>query len=174
MARSLTIESFMVGADMVASHLRVKDVDRWSPQVGRLKYHSFTGEFPEVNDKQFLWSCEKWIQGLPPGFTRYPTWRELMAPLYRTENGLANRSWGFNPMLPPALAPSAEQLLLLPTKRRSIAAVPDPGNAEAYVPFETDQLPMLPPAADETPLTPKRWNDYLRWVKQEEAAAVER
>jgi hypothetical protein len=76
-------------------------------------------------------------------------------------------------MLPPALAPSAAQLLLLPAQRRSLAAAPDPGNAMAYVPFEADQLPVLPPAADETPLTRDRWNDYLQWVKQEEAAAME-
>lgn len=178
MARNrLTPETFLAAAEMIAAQLRIKEADRWSPHICRLKFHSFTSEFPEVNETQFLWAAEQWIQGLTPGqFTRYPTWKELMAPLYRTENGLANRSWGFKAELPPFVLPTAMQLAALPTSRRSLAAAPDPVNAAAYVPFEADgrDLPLLPPgAANDTPLTPERWADYLRWIHTEEADAAD-
>ena len=168
--RQLTPELFLTVIDMVAGHLRLKEADRWGPQIARLKFRSFVGEFPEVSEQQFVWAAERWIQSLPTGFTRFPTWRELMAPLYRCENGLANRSWGFREELPPILAPSEEQLQLLPQQRRSIAAAPDPHNSEAYVPFHVEWARTLPPAAsEESPLTPERWADYLQWAQQEEA-----
>lgn len=168
--RQLTAEIFMTVIDMVAGHLRLKDADRWGPQIARLKFRSFVGEFPEVSEQQFVWAAERWIQSLPTGFTRFPTWRELMAPLYRCENGMANRSWGFRPDLPSILAPTEEQLQLLPQQRRSIAAAPDPHNAEAYVPFHVEWAPTLPPAAAEAgPLTAEVWAEYLQWAQQEEA-----
>lgn len=167
--RSLTPETFLAVAEMVAGHLRIKESDRWSPHICKLKFHSFTTEFPEVSEPQFMWAAEQWIQNLPVGFSRYPTWKELMAPLYRTENGLANRSWGFSPELPPYVRPTAEQLAALPGNSRSILPVPDRANAAAYVPFESDELPALPPGAEaDTPLTPAKWAAYLAWVAEEE------
>lgn len=166
----LTIETFLAVAEMVASQLRIKEADRWSPQICQLKYVSFCSEFPEVSDPQFLWAAEQWLQTTGGReFLRYPTWRELMVPLYRAENGLANRSWGFRPDLPPLCHPTDEQLLLLPGAPRSIAAPPDPTNGDAYVPFMTEELPCLPPPADEGPgLTPQKWADYLLFLAQED------
>lgn len=166
--RRLTPETFLAVAEMIAGHLRMKDSDRWSPHICKLKFHSFTSEFPEVTEAQFMWASEQWIQALGPGFTRYPTWKELMSPLYRTENGLANRSWGFREVgngegqIPTWLAPAPEQLALLPSSIRSVAPCPDPANAEAYVPFHTTDHPLLPPAADQAQgLTEEQWRDYL-------------
>ena len=160
---SLTPETFLAVAEMIAAHLRMKEADRWSPHICKLKFFSFTTEFPEVSERQFMWAAEQWIQGLKTGFTRYPTWKELMAPLYRTENGMANRSWGFKPGLPAFLAPTAKQLALLPSAPHSIAAVPDPENGQAYVPFTTSELPLLPPSAAEAQgLTEEQWNQYLQ------------
>lgn len=169
-ANRLTPETFLAVAEMIAAQLRIKEADRWSPHICRLKFHSFTSEFPEVNEAQFMWAAEQWIQGLEPNaFKRYPTWKELMTPLYRSENGMANRSWGFREELPPFCRPTGSQLEMLPPRRQSLAAAPDPHNAEAYVPFEVDWAPQLPPAAEDVPLTPQKWADYLRWVKEEEA-----
>lgn len=165
MARRLTIrltmETFLAVTEMVAGHIRIREADRWSVQICRLKFHSFTSEFPEVTETQFLWAAEQWIQALPPGFTRYPTWKELMAPLYRCENGLANRSWGFKANLPPFLAPTAEQLQLLPSTRQSIAGVPDQGNAAAYEHFTATTRPLLMPSTA-TGLTEEQWQAYLQ------------
>jgi hypothetical protein len=167
----LTPETFLAVAEMIAAQLRIKEADRWSPHICRLKFHSFSSEFPEVSEPQFMWAAEQWIQGLDPSaFKRYPTWKEMMAPLYRCENGMANRSWGFRENLPAFLQPTAEQLAQLPSTRRSLAAAPDPANAEAYVPFQSSEQPLLPPADDEGPgLTPERWADYIQWVAEEEA-----
>jgi hypothetical protein len=164
----LSIETFLAVAEMVASQLRIKEADRWSPQICQLKYVSFCSEFPEVSDAQFLWAAEQWLQTTGGReFLRYPTWRELMVPLYRAENGLANRSWGFRPDLPTLCHPTDEQLRLLPAAPRSIALPPDPTNGDAYVPFMTEELPCLPPAADEGPgLTPKKWADYLMFLAE--------
>lgn len=160
--RSLTPETFLAVTEMVAAHLRMKEADRWSPHVCKLKFHSFTSEFPEVNETQFMWSAEMWIQNCGPGFTRYPTWKELMAALYRTENGLANRSWGFRSDLPPFVAPTVQQLAMLPTKGASIAGPVDPTNAAAYTVFTATDQPLLPPATEQPVLTEEQWQTYLR------------
>jgi hypothetical protein len=167
----LTPETFLAVAEMIAAQLRIKEADRWSPHICRLKFHSFTSEFPEISEPQFMWAAEQWIQGLEPNsFKRYPTWKELMAPLYRTENGLANRSWGFRPELPAFCQPTTDQLALLPGTPSSVVAPPDPHNADAYVPFQASDHPLLPPTADESPaLTPEKWADYINWVAQQEA-----
>lgn len=169
----LTIETFLAVAEMVASQLRIKDADRWTPQICQLKFVSFTSEFPEVNDRQFLWAAEQWLQATGGrDFLRYPTWRELMAPLYRSENGMANRSWGFRADLPALCAPTPQQQLLLPATPCSISPSPDPHNSEAYVPFTSTELPCLPPAADEGPgLTPRKWADYLNFLAEIDGTA---
>jgi len=169
-SNSLTPETFLAVAEMIAAQLRIKEADRWSPHICRLKFHSFTSEFPEISETQFMWAAEQWIQNLEPNtFKRYPTWKELMAPLYRTENGMANRSWGFREELPSFCRPTATQLAMLPTARRSLISAPDPHNSQAYLPFTTTEQPLLPPAAEECPLTEEKWQDYLQWA-QEEAA----
>jgi hypothetical protein len=172
-AACLTIETFLAVAEMVAAQLRIKEADRWSPHICQLKYVSFTGEFPEVSDPQFLWAAEQWLQDTGgKDFLRYPTWKELMAPLYRCENGLANRSWGFRHELPAMVQPSSQQRALLPRELRSIALPPDPANTSAYIPFHTDQHPALPPAEDLGPgLTPEKWADYLSFIAELEESA---
>lgn len=164
----LSIETFLAVAEMVAAQLRIKESDRWSPHICQLKYVSFTSEFPEVTDRQFLWAAEQWLQGTGgQDFLRYPTWKELMVPLYRAENGLANRSWGFRADLPAMCRPTGEQLRLLPSAPQSVAAPPDPQNGDAYVPFFTEELPCLPPPEDEGPgLTPQKWADYLMFLAE--------
>jgi hypothetical protein len=124
-----------------------------------------------VSDQQLVWAAEQWLQTTGgKDFLRYPTWKELMVPLYRSENGLANRSWGFRDSLPAMCQPTAEQLQLLPKRPMSIASSPDPHNAAAYLPFTADEHPALPPAHDEGPgLTPARWADYLNFLAEEEA-----
>ena len=100
-AGRLTIETFLAAAEMIAAQLRIKDADRWTPTICQLKYVSFLVEFPEVSDQQLVWAAEQWLQTTGgKDFLRYPTWKELMVPLYRSENGLANRSWGFRDSLP--------------------------------------------------------------------------
>jgi hypothetical protein len=167
----LTIETFLAAAEMIAAQLRIKDADRWTPTICQLKYVSFLVEFPEVSDQQLVWAAEQWLQTTGgKDFLRYPTWKELMVPLYRSENGLANRSWGFRDSLPAMCQPTAEQLQLLPKRPMSIASSPDPHNAAAYLPFTADEHPALPPAHDEGPgLTPARWADYLNFLAEEEA-----
>lgn len=166
----LTPETFLAVTEMVAGHLRLKDADRWTPHICRLKFHSFQSEFPEVNEPQFMWAAEQWIQSLDPKqFKRYPTWRELMAPLYRSEGGLANRSWGFRDELPKFCQPTAEQLAQLPRERRSILPAPDVVNPEAYVPFHAglSDMQVLPPAKEQgSALTPERWQKYLAQVQE--------
>ena len=168
-ARGLTIETFLAVAEMIAAQLRIKEADRWTPHICQLKYVSFSTEFPEVSDNQFLWAAEQWLQNTGgKDFLRYPTWKELMVPLYRSENGLANRSWGFRDNLPAMCSPTPQQLAALPAQVRSIAGTPDPQNAAAYVPFETDQFPVLPPAAgDASGLSPKQWAEYLNELAEE-------
>lgn len=156
----LTPETFFAAVEMIHSHLRTKESDRWSPAVCRLKWHSFTSEFPEVSEAQFMWASEQWIQSLGDGFTRFPTWKELMVPLFRTQNGLANRSWGFKKGLPPFLAPSPWQLELQPAPQ-SLPPCPDPTNADAYVPFQATTLPLLPPEQRCGGLSDEQWQQYL-------------
>jgi hypothetical protein len=171
---SLTPETFLAVAQMVAGHLRLKADDRWSPHVCRLKFHSFTSEFPEVSEAQFMWAAERWIQGTEPGaFLRYPTWAELMAPLYRTEAGRANRSWGPRDDLPPFVRFKPDQLALLPGTPESVLPPPDQQNPAAYQVVSNSQ-PALPPAAAEPPgVSDEEWEAYLKRVQEEAAKAQE-
>lgn len=95
-----------------------------------------------------------------------------MNTLYRSENGLANRTWGFKEALPAGISPTPEQLAMLPAAPRSMVSPPDPQNAAAYVPFESTELPLLPPAHPKAGLTPAKWADYLNWLAEEEGRAT--
>jgi hypothetical protein len=172
---SLTIETFLAVAEMIAAQLRIKEADRWSPHICQLKYVSFCTEFPEVSDPQLLWAAEQWLQNTGgKDYLRYPTWRELMSPLYRSENGLANRSWGFRDQLPAMCQPSAAQLRQLPSTPQSLAAPPDTQNAAAYSFFESPHQAAIAPARDDPKpgLTPAKWADYLNWLAEEEGRAT--
>ena len=166
----VTRETFLAVAEMVAGHLRLKEADRWSVHVCKLKFHSFTSEFPEVNDPQLMWAAEQWVQALPAGFTRYPTWRELMAPLYRREAGLANRSWGPAEGLPGFVQFKSAQLALLPTGARSMLPPPDIQNPAAYQVVGSGQPPLLAPADESQGLTDEQWQGYLRQLKEQQEA----
>ncbi len=61
----LTFDVFLQGAEMIQQQLRIKEADRWSKDICKLKFYSFGAEFPEVDCAQFLWACEKWLQSLP-------------------------------------------------------------------------------------------------------------
>lgn len=161
----VTPETFLAVVEMIAGHLRLKESDRWSAHICRLKIRSFAAEFPEVNDRQLLWAAEKWLQGLDNGFHRFPTWRELMAPLYRTEGKLANRSWGPKPGLPEFAQFSPEQLSLLPGAASSSLPPPDATNPAAYEVRRAAQHPQLPPAADHG-LTDEEWQSYITHVQE--------
>jgi hypothetical protein len=177
MARhSLTIETFLAVAEMIAAQLRIKEADRWSAAICKLKFVSFTTDFPEVTDPQFLWAAEQWLQSTGgKDFLRYPTWRELMAPLYRTENGLANRSWGFRETLPPMCQPTPAQLQLMPATPQSIAGPPDSCFGGVLTPFVPDHRPRLPPPVEGWQgLTPEDWAAYLLTLAEADAATDER
>lgn len=169
----VTIETFLAVAEMIAAQLRIKEADRWTVTVCQLKYVSFKTEFPEVTDHQFMWAAEQWLQETGgKDFLRYPTWKELMVPLYRSEGGLANRSWGFRDALPAHCFPTPAQRQLLPNQPESVLSAPDPQNASAYVPFQADELPALPPGHDVSPsLTPEKWADYLSFLAEQESHA---
>jgi hypothetical protein len=166
---ALSPNTFLAGVEMIQQQLRIKREDRWSPEVCKLKFVSFQTEFPEVNDAQFFWTCEQWIQQRSvKDYATFPIWTDLMAPLYAVENGLANRSWGFKRELPQSLQPSDQQKAMLPAKTRSIAGAADPHNAAAYVPFEADGNLLLPSMMEEKrDLTKKEWANYLRQLAQE-------
>ena len=166
----LTPETFLAAIEMLQQQLRIKRDDHWSPAVCKLKYGSFCSEFPEVNDAQFFWCCEQWIQNFSSrDFAKFPTWGQLMVSLYASENGRANRSWGFKRELPQMVSPSPEQVAMLPGRAKSIAAAADPQNAAAYVPFEATSFPALPQATscagDE--LSTEEWAAYLRELARE-------
>ena len=134
-AALLTPEAFFMGCEILFSHLRLKESDRWSQGVALVKLASFTDAFPEVSDRQFLWACEQWVQAATGDkFRTVPPWRELVAPLYRQEAGLANRSWGFKADLPAFLQPTPQQQQLLPRRPQSLLSSSDPAHTYWSVP----------------------------------------
>jgi hypothetical protein len=173
--RRLTIADFLAVCEMVASQLRIKESDRWGETICRLKFSSFCSEFPEVSTEMLLWAAEQWIQSTAgKDFLRYPTWRELMAPLYCCKNGLAHRAWGFSPNLPKYLAPTPAQLALLPTTDGP-PPPPDPANAAAYqlVGAAAGQRLLAPasPQPAERRLTQQEWDAYLAQAKKRKTSA---
>jgi hypothetical protein len=176
---SLTPETFLAVAEMIAAHLRIKEADRWSPHICRLKFHSFSSEFPEINEPQFMWAAEQWVQGTETGsFLRYPTWGELMAPLYRSEGGRANRSWGPREGLPGFVKFRPDQLNMLPASPRSLVAPPDQQNLAAYQTVgrageaEAQGLAVKPIEEQRllasSGLTDEEWQAYLARVEEAE------
>jgi len=149
---TLSIETFLAVAEMVAAQLRIKRDDRWSSVICELKFMSFCSEFPEVNDPQFLWSAEQWLQSTAEReFLRYPTWKELMAPLYRCENGLARMDWGFKDDLPKMCLPTAAQRKLLPP------------------PPEVPSVAPLPQEKTGPGLTAEVWEAHLKKINETRA-----
>lgn len=166
----LDAASFTKGCRLIDKAIRTRADASWDPEDFTLKFASFSSEFPEVNSRQFLWCCECWIQAQGDGFLRFPSWKQLMAFLYRTENGLANRSWGPKPDLPPLAQFSADQRRLLPAAARSVLPPPDPANAEAYAVVGRGAVegPLLPEApgrflthAEASALTEELWQQHL-------------
>ncbi len=171
-AEQLDVETFLAGAEMIQQQLRVKRDDQWSTTVCKLKFSSFRTEFPEVSSVQFFWACEQWIQQFSAkDFATFPTWQELMVPLYAVENGKANRSWGFKRDLPAYVAPTESQRAQLPERPRSIAGAADPLNRQAYEVVITprpDPQHLLPEGGlSENGLTAQQWAQYLRDLEAE-------
>lgn len=159
MARQpLDIDEFLAGAEMLFSHLRVREADRWSTAVCKLKFASFKGSFPEIDREQFLWACEQWVQeSAGKEFLKFPTWAELMASLYGTEGGLANRSYGFKVELPAFLQPTLQQLAMLPKERMTLR----PHQGEAYRLLPAAGPLLLPKHVPAAGLTDEQWAAYL-------------
>ena len=173
---SLNPSTFLSGVEMIQQQLRVKREDRWSEVVCKLKFHSFQVEFPEVNDAQFFWACEQWVQNSSgKDFVRFPLWTELMSCLYASENGQANRSWGFKRDLPSFVAPTQEQRACLPERPKSIAGASDPSNPDAYVPFESGGSLLLPSmtAVSGDGLSKEQWARYLRELAEEASGTTD-
>lgn len=172
MANQLDAETFLAGVEMIQQQLRIKRDDQWSTNVCKLKYTSFLAEFPEVSNRQFFWACERWIQEFSAkDFVTFPTWEELMVPLYAVENGRANRSWGFKRDLPSSIAPTPSQIDALPKQPRSIAGAADPLNRDAYevvvTPREKPQHLLPESGLTENGLTAEQWANYLRELEAE-------
>lgn len=167
-------KAFVKGCSLVARAIRLRADAAWDPEDYKLKFASFSSEFPEVESHQFLWACEQWIQAQTIGtFLMFPSWRELMAPLYRCEAGLANRSWGPKADLPGMVRFKQAQLAMLPGVPRSLAGAPDPANAEAYQVVSHGRRHTLPPGLSgkkvDSIITDELWQEHVR--RAEEYAA---
>lgn len=158
----LTFEVFLQGAEMIQQQLRIKEADRWGKDVCKLKFFSFSSEFPEVDSAQFLWACEKWLQSLRAGFVTFPAWGELMVPLYRCESGRANRSYGFKEDLPRFLQPTAAQLAQLPAVATTMFPNPDRLPLLGAAASETPPKALPPASAPSVELSDETWDAYLQ------------
>jgi len=165
-------EAFTRGCRMIERHIRTRADAAWSTEDFKLKFVSFSTDFPEVSTPQFLWACERWIQGATGEFLRFPTWRQLMVPLYRCQSGVPNRAWGFKEDLPRSLQPTRQQLAMLPS---GLASPPPDGaeNPAAYslVAAGGDEQRLLPAAAsDSQSLSRKDWIEYLQKGQQRQGS----
>lgn len=170
--RELTIEVFLMVAEMLFGHLRLKEADRWSEDVAFLKWTSFRAMYPEVSCQQLTYAAEMWIQSTAgTGFQSFPTWAELLAPIYRCDGrGLAVRAAGFKPDLPPSLQPTASQLALMqgaPDPRRALPPGADPAAYEVV----SGSQPLIPEPPFREPcegLTPEVWAAHLERCKEQQ------
>jgi hypothetical protein len=161
-------EAFTRGCRMIERHIRIRPDAAWNTEDFKLKFVSFSSDFPEVSTPQFLWACERWIQGATGEFLRFPTWQQLMVPLYRCSGGMPIRVWGFKEDLPRSLRPTHQQLAMLP---KGSASLPPDGaeNPAAYslVMAGSDGQRLLPAAApDSQSLSRKDWIEYLQEGRQ--------
>jgi hypothetical protein len=146
---TLSKEAFVNAIELGYKHLRLRPEDRWSKENLRLKFESFQDSYPEILDGQFLWAMERWIQSTgSESFLRLPTWDELMRSLYQTVGGKPSRVLGFRDDLPASVAPTAQQLLMLPAPPAPPELAPEPA-------------PPSPPTTGE-PSLDQLWDLYLR------------
>jgi hypothetical protein len=155
-------EAFTRGCRMIERHIRTRADATWSTEDFKLKFVSFSTDFPEVSTAQFLWACERWIQGATGEFLRFPTWQQLMVPLYRCSGGIPMRAWGFKEGLPRSLQPTQQQLALLPSRPTSL---PPAGadNSAAYSLFAAGKegRRLLTAAKASAGLTVQQWHEHL-------------
>jgi hypothetical protein len=149
---------FFTCVEMIWAHLRTKESDRWATAVALVMHRSFVELFPEVSADQLIWATDKWIQSTAgKEFIRFPCWVELMAPLYLCDHdGMAARSRGMRPDLPPWLQPTPAQLALMPSRRLHpldvMTAGPDglpmlaPTGSRQPLPFHGEEQRLLPPS----------------------------
>jgi hypothetical protein len=155
-------EAFTRGCRMIERHIRTRADAAWSTDDFKLKFVSFGTDFPEVSTPQFLWACERWIQGATGEFLRFPTWNKLMVPLYRCSDGIPMRAWGFKEDLPRSLQPTRQQLAMLPSRPPSLppAGAEDPA-AYSLVAAGSDGQRLLPAAEASRGLTAEQWRMHL-------------
>jgi hypothetical protein len=156
-------EAFTRGCRMIERHIRIRPDAAWNTEDFKLKFVSFNSDFPEVSTPQFLWACERWIQGATGEFLRFPTWNKLMVPLYRCSGGMPIRVWGFKEDLPRSVRPTHQQLAMLPKGSASLppAGAEDPA-AYSLVAAGSDGQLLLPAAEASRGLTAEQWRMHLR------------
>lgn len=156
-------EAFTRGCRWIERHIRIRPDAAWNTEDFKLKFVSFNTDFPEVSTPQFLWACERWIQGATGEFLRFPTWNKLMVPLYRCRDGIPMRAWGFKEDLPRCLQPTRQQLAMLPSRPPSLppAGAEDPA-AYSLVAAGSDGRQLLPAAEVSRGLTAEQWRQHLR------------
>lgn len=180
---ALTLEVFTELIPVLEAHIRTRESEQISPRMLALKFQMLQAEYPELSTPQFAWAVEQWVQHTrPDAFLRMPTWAELLAPLYRCENGRPNRSWGFRDNLPPFCQPQPWQLELMPAATTSVAPLLTDGVTDpaAYRVVGTAALPRRPgqpllPAPEPEPtssgLTPEVWAEHLARCAEARAEA---
>jgi hypothetical protein len=156
-------EAFTRGCRMIERHIRTRPDAAWDTEEFKLKFLSFSIDFPEVSTPQFLWACERWIQDATGEFLRFPTWQQLMVPLYRCQGGMPNRAWGFKADLPRYVQPTSQQLAMLPAVSGAIVPKGAENPAAYHLAAAGNGQRLLPAHAPRRRgLTPDEWEQHLR------------
>lgn len=166
----VSLETFLASIQMIYQHLRLKELDRWTPATARIKHFFLSDEYPNISDRQFMWACEQWIQATAPDkFHRLPTWDELMRFLFRCDARGPQRAWGFRDDLPEYIRPTSAALSLVKAGIALLAPADaeDPG---AYTPVTPTAKGAMKKPAMQAPSLEDSWAGYRAgsWEAQED------
>jgi hypothetical protein len=157
----VSLETFLASIQMIYQHLRLKELDRWTPATARIKHFFLVEEYATVSDRQFMWACEQWIQSTAPGtFHRMPTWNELMRFLFKGNSAGPQKGWGFRDDLPPYISPTSAALSVAKAAVALLAPPPDAEEPGAYKLVTPARAGSMKPPAVTAPSLEESWQAY--------------
>lgn len=107
----VTPEVVLAQLEAIEAFLRVPSAAQLTADQRKMKLVLLQSEFPETSTAHLCWCVAQWMERCgSEEFRRFPSWEEVLAPLYIELNGRPSRAAGYKKTLCPFLQPAAWQL----------------------------------------------------------------
>lgn len=111
---AVTPEVALAQLEAIEAFLRLPLAAQLTKEQRKMKLMLLQSSFPETSTAHLCWCVARWMEKVgSDGFARFPSWEEVLAPLYIELNGHPSRQAGYKPTLPSFLRPATWQLQAL-------------------------------------------------------------